>query len=186
MTDADVDAHVDVNADVNVTEHRPSLTGLLRSLVVPLTIAIPPVFWVLEATRRASLTPLGRDQGIFQYVAWAVGRGAVDYRDVRDVNGPLTHLVHMALLALGGADEHRFRVLDLAVTGATFAFVGSCVPGLGSRRAPDRLDRVAWAVAGWVVLSGQYLLYGYRELAQRERFFGWFALSSVPLPLAAP
>ena len=41
---------------------------------------------------RASWTPLGRDQGIFQYVAWAVAQGDVDYRDVRDVNGPLIAL----------------------------------------------------------------------------------------------
>src|ERR1700687_3265718 len=117
------------------------LALLLRSLATPLAIALPPLFWVAEATRRASLTPLGRDQGIFQYIAWALTRGAVDYRDVRDVNGPLVHLVHMGLLALGGADEHRFRVLDLAVTGATFACIGACVPGLRSRQLPDRLPR---------------------------------------------
>lgn len=162
-----------------------ALARIVRSLVPPLAIALPPLFWVAEATRRASLTPLGRDQGIFQYIAWALARGAVDYRDVRDVNGPLTHLLHMLLFALGGADEHRFRVLDLAVTGATFAFVGACVPGMRSRPPPDRLDRVAWALAGWVVLSGQYLLYGYWDLAQRESFFDWFMLPSVGLQLVA-
>src|SRR6185312_6404625 len=109
---------------------RAALARLVRSLVAPLTVALPPLFWVAEATSRASRTPLGRDQGIFQYVAWAVGRGAIDYRDVRDVNGPLTHFVHLAFLGLGGADEHRFRVLDLAVTALTFALVGACVPGL--------------------------------------------------------
>ncbi len=157
----------------------------LRSLLTPLAIALPPLLWVAEATRRASLTPLGRDQGIFQYVAWALAHGAVDYRDVRDVNGPLTHLVHFVLLRLGGADEHRFRVLDLAVTGATFAFVGGCVPGLRARSAPHWLERVAWGAAGWVVLSGQYLLYGFWDLAQRESFFDWFMLPSVALQLVA-
>jgi hypothetical protein len=159
-----------------------------RSLVVPLAVALPPLFWVVEATRRASLTPLGRDQGIFQYVAWAIARGEVDYRDVRDVNGPLTHLVHLALLALGGADEHRFRVLDLAVTGATFAIAGACVPGLRARRTVGLtgiLERIGWALAGWVVLSGQYLLYKYWDLAQRESFFDWFLLPSLGLQLVA-
>jgi hypothetical protein len=141
--------------------------------------------WVAEATRRASLTPLGRDQGIFQYIAWSLHQGQIDYRDVRDVNGPLTHLVHLVFLALGGADEHRFRVLDLAVTGVSFAVVGACIPGLRSRRKPDLVERLAWAVAGWVVLSGQYLLYGYWDLAQRESFFDWFLLSSVALQLVA-
>ncbi len=162
-----------------------AVARVVRTLLTPLVIALPPLFWVVSATDRASRTPLGRDQGIFQYVAWALGRGQVDYRDVRDVNGPLTHLVHVAFLALGGADDHRFRVLDLAVTGASFAFAGACVAGLGSRRAPGWPGRAAWALASWVVLSGQYLLFGYWDLAQRESFFDWFMLPSVALQLVA-
>jgi hypothetical protein len=161
---------------------------LLRSLIVPLALALPPLHWVTEGTRRASLTPLGRDQGIFQYIGWALSRGERDYRDIRDVNGPLTHLVHRLLLALGGADEHRFRVLDLIVTGATFAVVGACLPGLRSlpgRGSPPPVERLAWALAAWVVLSGQYLLYGYWDIAQRESFFDWFLLPSVALQLVA-
>jgi hypothetical protein len=157
----------------------------LRTLLTPLAIALPPLFWVVTATDRASRTPLGRDQGIFQYVAWALRSGQVDYRDLRDVNGPLTHLVHVAFLTLGGADDHRFHVLDLVVTGASFAFAGACLAGLGSRRAPDWSSRIAWALSGWVVLSAQYLLYGYWDIAQRESFFDWFMLASVALQLAA-
>jgi hypothetical protein len=158
---------------------------LVRAIVCPLTIALPPLFWIITATDRASRTPLGRDQGIFQYVGWALRRGLIDYRDVRDVNGPLTHLIHVVFLALGGSDDHRFRVLDLAITGATFAFAGACVAGLGGRRAPEWPARVAWALAGWVVLSGQYLLFGYWDIAQRESFFDWFMLPSVALQVVA-
>jgi hypothetical protein len=168
---------------------RFGLALLLRSLLVPLVIALPPLFWVVSATQRAARTPLGRDQGIFQYVAWALEQGAVDYRDIHDVNGPLTHLVHRLFLALGSGDDRRFRVLDLAVTGASFAVAGACLPGIGSgpgsRRAPPWLERAAWAFAGWVVLSGQYLLFGYWDLAQRESFFDWFMLPSVALQLVA-
>jgi hypothetical protein len=168
---------------------RIAIARLLRSLLSPAVIALPPLFWIADATRRASLTTLGRDQGIFQYVAWALSQGEVDYRDVRDVNGPLTHGVHLLFLALGGADEHRFRVLDLTVTGLTFAIVGACLPGACSGRArpraPDALERVAWAIAAWVVLGGQYLLFGYWDLAQRESFFDWFMLPSVALQLVA-
>ncbi len=60
----------------------------LRVAVPALVIALPPLPWVLDATRRASLAPLGARPGIFQYVAWALIHGEVDYRDVRDVNGP--------------------------------------------------------------------------------------------------
>ncbi|MGA7122009.1 MAG: hypothetical protein WBY94_18010 [Polyangiaceae bacterium] len=170
---------------VSRSARRFASARLVRALLVPLIVALPSLFWVVTATRRASLTTLGRDQGIFQYVAWALQQGAVDYRDVRDVNGPLTHLVHLAFLAFGGADEHRFRVLDLAVTGASYALLGFLAPGLLASRKPGLLDRIGWAFAGWVVLSGQYLLYGYWDIAQRESFFDWFMLPSVAIQIAA-
>lgn len=160
--------------------------GLLRRLAGPLLLAALPLFWVADATYRASLATLGRDQGIFQYIAWAVGQGDVDYRDVRDVNGPLVHLIHMVMLALGGADEHRFRALDLIATGASFAVVGALLPGIGARRPPRWTERAAWAAAAWVVLSAQYALYSYWNQAQRESFCDWFLLPSLALQIAWP
>jgi hypothetical protein len=166
------------------------LRAAIASIAPALLVALPPLAWVREGTFRASLTTLGRDQGIFQYIAWAIMHGDVDYRDVRDVNGPLPHLVHVVLLALGGRDEHRFRVLDLAITGVTFAVVGACLPGIDrSFRARGRVAEVAarigWAFAAWVILSGQLLLYLYWDLAQRETFCDWFLLPSVALQLLA-
>jgi hypothetical protein len=158
----------------------------LRPLVVPLVVALPPFLWVREAMRHAALEALGRDQGIFQYVAWAVQHGARDYKDVRDVNGPLTHLVHLVFLALGGADEHRFRVLDLTLTSVAFAVVGACLPGLSlskSDEAPSLAERAAWAFAGWVILGAQYMHYIFWDQAQRESFFDWFMLSSCAIQL---
>jgi hypothetical protein len=148
---------------------------------------LAPLFWVIDATQRAALTTLGRDQGIFQYIAWALLKGEVDYRDVRDVNGPLTHLVHLIFLRLGGGDELRFRVLDLAVTGLAFALAGACLPGIATpaTKAVSWLERLAWAGAAWVILSGQHLLYLYWDLAQRETFCDWFMLSAVGLQLVA-
>lgn len=158
---------------------------LKRALVLPLIVGLAPLFWVLDGTERASLTTLGRDQGIFQYIAWAIQQGEVAYRDVRDVNGPLTPLVHLFFLKLGGTDEHRFRVLDFVVTALVFGLVGACLPGIGSRGRVSRLERLGWAAAAWVVLQGQLLLYLYWDLAQRETFFDWFMLASVGVQLVA-
>ena len=163
-----------------------SRVDLVRRLLAPLLLAAVPLFWVADAMHRASLTTLGRDQGIFQYIAWAVSRGEVDYRDVRDVNGPLVHLIHSVLLALGGADEHRFHVIELWVTGLTFAFVGACIPGLVAKRRPTWPERGAWAAAAWVVLCGQYQLYLYWNQAQRESFCDWFLLPSLALQILRP
>lgn len=169
----------------------------LRVLVPALVVALPPLYWVVDATRRSALVSLGRDQGIFQYVAWAILKGERDYRDIRDVNGPLTHLVHMVFLKLGGADENTFHLLDLTVSGLAFAFVGACLPGIGRLAKPTEGNltrarivrevsgRLGWAFAAWVVLSGQYLLYIFWDLAQRESFCDWFLLASLGLQLVA-
>ncbi len=158
----------------------------LRRVIVPLVVALVPLWWVCDATYRASLVTVGRDQGIFQYIAWAVRMGDVDYRDVRDVNGPLVHLVHMTMLALGGHEEHRFHVLELWVTGITFAITGACLAGFVRGKKPTWLERIAWGFAGWVILSGQYHLYLYWNQAQRETFCDWFLLPAMGLQLARP
>ncbi len=158
----------------------------LRRLVVPLLLGVIPLWWVCDATYRASLVTIGRDQGIFQYIAWAVRMGDVDYRDVRDVNGPLVHLVHLVLMALGGHEEHRFHVLELAVTGLTFAIAAACLAGFVRGKRPSWLERAAWGFAGWVILSGQYHLYLYWNQAQRETFCDWFLLPAIGLQLARP
>ena len=159
---------------------------LLRRLLAPVLLALVPFFWVADATYRASLVTIQRDQGIFQYIAWAVRNGEVDYRDIRDVNGPLVHMLHGLLMALGGADEHRFHVLELWATGLTFAFVGACIPGLVARHAPRWSERAAWAAAAWVVLGAQYMLYTAWNQAQRESFLDWFLLPSLALQIMRP
>ncbi len=158
----------------------------MRRLVAPLMLALVPLYWIVDATYRATLTTVGRDQGIFQYIAWAVRAGDVDYRDVRDVNGPLVHLIHMVMIGLGGTDEHRFHVIDMVATGASFAIVGALLPGIASKRPPKWIERAAWALAAWVVLSGQYALFLYWNQAQRESFCDWFLLPSIALQIARP
>lgn len=169
----------------------PSSSTLRRTLQTlaestpALSVAAPAIVWVASATVLASWGSLGRDQGIFQYLAWAVGQGEVAYRDVRDVNGPVITMVHLLFLALGGGEEHRFRVLDLLVTGASFAFAGACLPSFVAaqeRPAPVTfLARATWALAAWAVLSSQYLAYGFWDTAQRESFLDWFVLVSIAL-----
>lgn len=158
----------------------------LRRVLVPLVVALVPLWWVCDATYRASLVTIGRDQGIFQYIAWAVRSGDVDYRDVRDVNGPLVHLIHLVLMRFGGHEEHRFQVLHLAITGVTFAIAGACLAGFVRGKPATWVERAAWAAAGWVILSGQYHLYLYWNQAQRESFCDWFFLPALGLQLARP
>jgi len=134
---------------------------------------------VVRANERASWASLGRDQGIFQYVAWAVGQGEVAYRDIRDVNGPVVMMVHLFFQLLGGREEHRFRLLDLLITGASFLIAGACLPRIVKKQ--DRFTSLGWAAAAWVALSAQYVVYGFWDTAQRESFLDWFVLVSISL-----
>lgn len=155
---------------------------LVFSVVV--ACALVPIDLVISNTTRASHSILGRDQGIFQYVAWAVRHGSRDYGDVRDVNGPLIHFVHIAFQWLGGEREVVFRRLELAVSFASFFLAGAALPAIvahgdaGTKR-PPLVHRFAWGVAGATLLGAQYLRYLYWDLAQRESFCDWFVLASL-------
>lgn len=129
---------------------------------------------VLVAAYRSLFVTLGRDQGIFQYVAWAMGQGDAPYRDIRDVNGPLIHWIHRLFLMLGGGNEFRFRLLDVLISFAVFGFVGSMVP----RRSGSRTMRLACALLGCALLGGQYFRYLWWDLAQRESLCDWFVLGA--------
>ncbi len=162
---------------------KPRLEGTaLRAVLgaVPaLVVALPAAYVVARAAYLASFTTLGRDQGIFQYIAWAMTQGDVDYRDVRDVNGPLIHGLHRLLFVLGGVDEHRFRVLDLIISFLVFGLAGAAVPGAASNRPPSALQRASFGLLGAVILGGQYLRYLAWDLAQRESMCDWFVLGAA-------
>jgi hypothetical protein len=91
-------------------------------------------------------------------------------------------MVHALFQILGGADEHRFRVLDLAVTGLSFAIAGALLPGVARAARPVApVERAAWATGTWVALTAQYLAYGFWDTAQRESFLDWFVLVAIAL-----
>lgn len=147
-------------------------------LFAAIFVILPGLYFIVRATWAASYSPFGRDQGIFQYFAWAVRQGDVLYRDIRDVNGPLTTLVHIIFQLLGGEDEHRFRILDLLVTGSIFGLFGAVLPGFGHDK-PTKLARGAWAIAAWTLGSASYLSHLYWDITQRETFACWFLFGST-------
>jgi hypothetical protein len=168
----------------------PATAGWLGALrahartVAPLLIVLPAVYFAVLGSYRATFATLGRDQGIFQYVAWALTKGERDYADIREINGPLIHVIHVVFLKLGGADERVFRTLDFVLSGAVFFFTGSAVAGIGRREgdgleAPRWSQRALWGMAGWIVLTADYLLYGWWEQGQRESFYDLFLLASL-------
>jgi hypothetical protein len=154
-----------------------------EALAPGVLVGLPALPWVRDACARAVSAAIGRDQGIFQYAAWATEHGAKLYRDVRDVNGPLVVLMHRLFFVFGGEDPHRFRALDLVLTSGTAAFVGACLPDLDTKPRP--LQRAALALVVWLLFVAQYLSYGSWDTAQRESFFDAFLCLSLGALLRA-
>ncbi len=168
------------------------MKGWLRrsACIAAVAIVFPAIVWTALATYRATFEPFGRDQGIFQYIAWAIARGDRAYVQVHDINGPLVPMIHLLFLKLGGADEHVFRALDFTLFGVSALAAGAMLPGIGERRgepatAVNAGQRAAWALAAWVVLSAGYLVFGWWEHAQRESFFDDLLVPAVALELWA-
>jgi hypothetical protein len=160
---------------------------VLPALVPCLVFAIGGLA-VFDSLRKLTYALLGRDQGIFQYVAWAIEQGSRDYVDLHEINGPLGPLVHMAIMAVGGADEHVFRTVDVVVSSLVFFAMGASLPGLtstASDREPSVRLRALWGWAGWCVLGSQYVVFGWWDTSQRESFYDLFVLTSLALQLFA-
>jgi len=60
--------------------------------------------------------PLVGDATIFHFIAGQMNMGAVPYRDIVDINMPLTYDIHAAVVAIGGMSDLAWRIFDL--TGA--------------------------------------------------------------------
>ncbi len=155
--------------------------GWLGPALVAL-VGIVPSVWALRAQ---TFGIFGRDQGIFQYVAWAIRNGERTYRDIHEINGPLPHAWHLVMQLLGGEDEHVFRSIDTVMLALAYTLAGATLPrwiGLDLGTGRSRLRGGAlWALAGLTVLGAQYTRYDWWHTAQREAFYSILVLTSLAL-----
>ena len=148
-------------------------------VVCAATIALFAGVLAAIAAWKSTYAILGRDQGIYQYVAWALGQGQRDYVDIREFNGPLIRIIHLAFLHLGGADEHIFRLLDVLLSSAVFFATGVLIAG-------KRRERWLWGAATFAVLMAQYVQFGWWQTGQRESFYDLFLLLAIGLQMYSP
>ena len=57
--------------------------------------------------------PLVGDATIFHFIASQFQMGAIQYRDIFDINMPLIYFVHAAVIAIGGMGDGAWRAFDL-------------------------------------------------------------------------
>lgn len=157
--------------------------------VVPL-IFLPALYFEARVAWLAVHASLGRDQGIFQYVAYALSSGQKDYVDLHEINGPFVHLLGLVLYKVGGLDELRFRALDFGASAVVFFAAGMAIPGIGWTKGdaptPARWGlRLVWGLAGSALLWAQYLKYTWWDHAQRESFYDLFIVAALAAQLVA-
>jgi hypothetical protein len=57
--------------------------------------------------------PLVGDAAILRFIAVQIKMGAVPYRDIADVNMPLTYGIHVAVVTMGCINDAAWRAFDL-------------------------------------------------------------------------
>ena len=67
--------------------------------------------------------PVVGDATIFHFIAGQMKMGAVPYRDIIDINMPLTYDIHAAVVAIGGMSDVAWRVFDLTATAVLSALI---------------------------------------------------------------
>lgn len=126
---------------------------------------------VAQAGVRSLIWPLINDPPIFHYIASRILAGAVPYRDIYDMNMPLSYLLHMVCLALFGNSDAAFRYFDflwLILIGAVM--VAFC------RRRPGPCGLLAALLFASHHLSG-----GAYAAGQRDFFMVLFLLGAAQL-----
>ena len=111
--------------------------------------------WLLWRSRD---WPLAGDATIFHFIAGQMQMGAVPYRDIIDVNMPLTYAIHAAVVAIGGMSDIAWRAFDLTATAVLAALILMLLAPVG---------RAAAVLAVLVVLL-MHLLLGPYAAGQRD------------------
>lgn len=71
------------------------------------------LYHFIEATKTTLGWPLIHDAPLMQYIAWRITQGDVPYRDIFDMNFPVTYLIHVVGLELFGFSDAAWRWFDL-------------------------------------------------------------------------
>jgi hypothetical protein len=94
-----------------------SNSRLVTVFNVPLAAVTGGLLW------RSLDWPLVGDATIFHFIAGQMKLGAVPYRDIADMNMPLTYGIHAAVVAIGGMSDVAWRVFDLTATAVMSALI---------------------------------------------------------------
>jgi hypothetical protein len=120
--------------------------------------------------------PLGRDQGLFFYVAreWML-RGQLLYRDVWDHKPPLVYLIYMASMGLFGVHPWAIRIVEFLIGVPLLAFFASRLAQVEGEAPPPGLFGACWLGAA----LSYYGYFNFWDTAQCEMWSALFATMGI-------
>src|SRR5271157_3706407 len=98
---------------------------LITVFNLPLAVLTGWLLW------RSLEWPLVGDATIFHFIAGQMQMGAVPYRDIVDINMPLTYDIHAAIVAIGGMSDVAWRAFDLTAAAVLSACILTLVAPAG-------------------------------------------------------
>lgn len=140
-----------------------SNSRLVTVFNLPLAVVTGWLLW------RSLGWPLVGDATIFHFIAGQMKMGAVPYRDIADINMPLTYDIHAAVVAIGGMSDVAWRAFDLTAAAVMSAFILMLVGPAGR----------AVAILAMLAVLITHLLLGPYAAGQRD------FLMSIPALAAA-
>jgi hypothetical protein len=140
-----------------------SSSSLVAVFNLPFAVFTAWLLW------RSLTWPLVGDAAIFHFIAGQMAMGAVPYRDIIDVNMPLTYHLHAAVVAIGGMSDVAWRAFDLTAAAAMSACIFLLVAPAGR----------AVAILAMLAVLATHLSLGPYSAGQRD------FLMSIPALMAA-
>jgi hypothetical protein len=129
-----------------------SNSKLVTVFNVPLAVVSVWLLW------RSLDWPLVGDATVFHFIAGQMKMGAIPYRDIVDVNMPLTYDIHAAVVAIVGMSDVAWRAFDLTAAAVTSAFILMLVWPVGR----------TMAILAMLVVLVTHLLLGPYAAGQRD------------------
>ena len=138
-----------------------SNSRLLAAFNLPLALVAGWLLW------HSLDWPLIGDGALFHFIASQIKMGAVPYRDIADMNMPLTYAIHVAIISIGGMSDMAWRASDLIAAAIMSALILTLVWPAG---------RAAAITAMLAVLTMHFLM-GPFCAGQRDYFLSILALA---------
>jgi hypothetical protein len=154
---------------------RGSLNRRSLRIVLPASVALLLLPFLLALVPLEIKEPLFGDTLVYLYMGWCVRHGLKIYRDVGMMDGPFIHFLMAGMQLFSGFADRSFRICDLIVHACGSAVIGALLAPTAGLTRPARISsRVAWATLTSTVWLCCLLTQPWWNTTQRETYYSLF------------